>query len=43
MRQQDYGGEVPELSFRRHHQFSRQRFELLVQYVCWICEDPVSQ
>jgi hypothetical protein len=40
MRQQDYGGEVPDLSFRRHHQFSRQRFELLVQYVCWICEDP---
>ena len=26
--------------FRRSHAFRRDRFETLVQYVCWICEDP---
>jgi hypothetical protein len=40
MRVQDYAGDLPDASFRRHHAFRRQRFETLVQYVCWICEDP---
>jgi hypothetical protein len=40
MRAQDYAGELPDAAFRRSQAFRRQRFEALVQYVCWICEDP---
>lgn len=40
MRQQDYAGDVPDIVFRQRHPFRRRRFETLVQYVCWICEDP---
>jgi hypothetical protein len=40
MRAQDYSGEVPDAEFRRGHAFRRDRFETLVQYICWICEDP---
>ena len=40
MRQQDYAGEVPEAWFRQSHRFARRQFEFLVQYICWICEDP---
>ena len=40
MRVQDYAGDLPDAAFRRRHAFRRQRFETLVQYICWICEDP---
>ena len=40
MRGQDLNGETPDVEFRLLHPFRRQRFETLVQYVCWICEDP---
>ena len=40
MRVQDYAGDLPDAAFRRQHVFRRQRFEVLVQYICWICEDP---
>lgn len=40
MQAQDYAAELPDADFRRNHAFRRERFELLVQYVCWICEDP---
>ena len=40
MRVQDYAGDLPDAAFRRQHVFRRQRFEMLVQYICWICEDP---
>ncbi len=40
MRQQDYAADLPAVSFRQRHAFQRRRFETLVQYVCWICEDP---
>lgn len=40
MRHLDYAGEIPDLVFRERHPFRRRRFETLVQYVCWICEDP---
>jgi hypothetical protein len=40
MRQQDYAAELPEAGLRHSQPFRRQRFETLVQYVCWICEDP---
>lgn len=40
MRQQDYAGDIPDIVFRQRHPFRRRRFETLVQYVCWICEDP---
>jgi hypothetical protein len=40
MQHQDYAGELPDLRFRQSHPFKRHRFGSLVQYVCWICEDP---
>jgi hypothetical protein len=40
MRHQDYAADLPEASLRQSQPFRRQRFETLVQYVCWICEDP---
>jgi hypothetical protein len=40
MQAQDYAAELPDADFRRAHAFRRERFERLVQYVCWICEDP---
>ena len=40
MRQQDYAADLPEAGLRNSQPFRRQRFETLVQYVCWICEDP---
>lgn len=40
MRHQDYAAELPESALRQSQPFRRQRFETLVQYVCWICEDP---
>ena len=40
MRHQDLAGELPDTLFRQRHPFRRQRFETLVQYICWICEDP---
>ena len=40
MQAQDYAAELPDADFRRSHGFRRERFERLVQYVCWICEDP---
>jgi hypothetical protein len=40
MQAQDYAAELPDADFRRSHSFRRDRFERLVQYVCWICEDP---
>ena len=40
MQAQDYAAELPDVDFRRSHGFRRERFERLVQYVCWICEDP---
>ena len=40
MQAQDYAAELPDADFRRSHAFRRERFERLVQYVCWICEDP---
>ena len=40
MQAQDYSAELPDADFRRSHGFRRERFERLVQYVCWICEDP---
>lgn len=40
MQAQDYAAEMPDAEFRRNHGFRRDRFERLVQYICWICEDP---
>lgn len=40
MRASDLAGDLPDVAFRRRHAFRRDRFETLVQYVCWICEDP---
>ena len=40
MRASDLAGDLPDAAFRRRHAFRRDRFETLVQYVCWICEDP---
>lgn len=40
MRYQDHAAELPEAALRHSQPFRRQRFETLVQYICWICEDP---
>lgn len=40
MLHQDHAGEIPEAWLRQRQPFDRERFALLVRYVCWICEDP---
>lgn len=39
-RKEDHAADLPDVAFRRQSGFNRRRFEDLVRYVCWICEDP---
>ena len=41
-RNTDHAADLPDALFRRTGGFNRRRFEDLVRYIAWICEDPRS-